>query len=643
MKTTREKKLVSRGARRRTLPLAAAALILVGSAVVAQQPLHAKPYGEPSECAPGGPASLGLYYQVLDTGAHVLRLEGGDAGQPAVLAISAARAEMPLPEGGTLLLGSAIVHRADGTFDASGTFTWPLDTGQFGEQVALFAQGFQPVGAHESRGIELSGGLELTLGSEPEAPAEPEPETPPVLVEEFAGMLAAGHLEAALDTALNSEGDTLTLDLGGQLEVPVAPGVTVGGKAAFKASVKRGESDSGAVHYDVAIGRDVAASAGVGAGVVGAGASLGVGDEIVWRYSSTHQVARALRSMAVLQAVGDGLEHACLVLDRKAASIDRAIGRARRIVDRVRSALRWWMPWRDNAVVRRLQAVQDRMRARRRQIVDRGRHAIRRLIGWVATERTFLDDHVNGFEMHLIQAANGSVQTPGFGNSEEGGEWNMANLGAGAAVGIERQFALIGERVPGSTEWKLVRNAKFTKSIDLAAGFVIGGSASGKRVIEVRHERGVGATLKLTLDGNLRAVLGAVVAGQAGIGGEVALELELRDLFAYSADAIAILLSDDTDAIARLLRAVPIRFHTRGRYEAGLAIGIGVKIDGAFKAGIGGSAMMIDCGPGFECEGAPEGNTLIGLLSSGPLDTFAPRTATRLDEVKREVASAMRR
>ena len=44
--------------------------------------------------------------------------------------------------------------------------------------------------------------------------------------------------------------------------------------------------------------------------------------------------------MAILQAVADQVELACIVVDKKLADIDRAVNLARRTADRVRRAAR---------------------------------------------------------------------------------------------------------------------------------------------------------------------------------------------------------------------------------------------------------------------------------------------------------------
>jgi hypothetical protein len=434
--------------------------------------------------------------------------------------------------------------------------------------------------------------------------------------------------------------------------VPVVPGVTVGGRAAFKASIKRGEDRGGAVVYDLAIGADVAASAGVGAGFAGAGLSSGRGAEMIWRFSSTHDVARAVRSMAILLAVGPRLEVACLALDSQIESIDRAIDGARRAADNVRQFVRSWMPWRDNAFIQSLRQRCDELTAKRRELVDGGRRILETLISWVATERIFLITHQQGYELRSTCTLEGTIGTPGLGDAAKGGATSLANLGASLSSSTERQYALRVEFARESKALFYEQKAVFTKTLSGAAGIGIGAAGSAKRVLEISqkleagtdgvHLQESGTTVKLALDGKLLAVLGIGVVGQAGVGGEVAVELRLADLLRYSANAVSILMGDDTHKAAALLRAIPIKVRARGRYEASVGVGIGLEVEGAFKRGIGGTVALIDWQPGYEYKGGGSNRSLAELLSAGPLRSGTAGFEAKLQEVSDEVARVLR-
>jgi hypothetical protein len=572
-----------------------------------------------------------------------------------------AAGERELPGGGVQLVDQ-IVGALAGTFDAHGVFVQAIADARFAQEGdRLFAQGAQPMSG--GAGSELSAGLELRrrpreCAPPPAAVAEPAA----ILVEEFADLMRTGAFETALDVALNSKGDALTLDLNGSLAVPivVVPGVTVGGKAALKAAIKRGEDTVGAVVYDLAIGADVAATAGVGVTVAGVTASQGGGMDVIWRFASVHDLARGIRSMLILQAVADRIEMACLALDTQLEKIDRAIDSARRAADGFRAAVRVRMPWRDNPLVRALQCRQDELRAQRRELADRARRNVEWLIGQVADARIFLITHQHGYEVRRTIGIEGSVGA-GFGDADKGGEVSGANFGASLAAGIEQQIVLRAERVPESEALAFERKVILTKSIVASAGVGVGFNGASKRVVELTtrlqmgrdglQADGSGTTVRLTLDNKVLLALGAICTGQAGIGREITLQLRLADLLGYSKDALAILLGDDEHRIAQMLLAFPIEFSVRGRYEAGFAFGFGLDIKGVCKFGVGASAMMSDCSLGFEYRGGSgasfdAGNTVPQMLIAalqGALLNGAASVQHKLHAVGDEVARVARR
>lgn len=639
-----------RAGTRRSLPLLFIAAAAFAGAPFAQQPIQSQTYGQPS----GGTPALGLSLTQLDPAQPALRLEGGEPGAPAFVCLGTAEAATQLPGGITLLVGSVTATLA-GQFDAHGTFVCALGSTALDAQGGeLFAQGMAPVAARST--LALSAGLRLQHSAPAEPPAPEQPITTPpetIFVEEVAAALRLGHLETALSQALNSYGDTLTLELSGNLEVPVYAAVTAGGKFAFKAAIQRGRDSLANPVYDVVIAADAAASAGVGAGVAGIGASAGAGIELVWRYASTHEVARALRSMAILQAVGPRLELVCLALDTQLDKIDRAVDSVRGLADRARMFGRSRMPWRDNAHVQRVRQQLDRQREARRAAIDRARRAVASLIGWVAQERIFLVEHMHGFERHSTVAAEVNVGT-GFGDSKKGGQVSGVNFGASVAAGLERQFGLRVERIEESDAMFVQHKVQFTRSIAGSAGCGLGASAAAKRVIEITtklqvgkdglRQADLGTTVKISLDGKLLGAVGAIVAGQYGIGGEVAVELDMADLRSAGDDLIGILTGDDDQRIVDLLLAVPFKFEARGRYEAGIAAGFSIDLDGVFKGGIGVSAMMADRNEGIEFVGSGRDairQIVTKALRSGPMQRAEAGVAPAMQAVADEVARAM--
>jgi hypothetical protein len=257
-----------------------------------------------------------------------------------------------------------------------------------------------------------------------------------------------------------------------------------------------------------------------------------------------------------------------------------------------------------------------------------------------------------GYETRATVAAELNIGS-GFGDSKKGGQVSGANFGASAAAGIERQYAVRVERMPESDAMFVQQKVVFTKQMAASAGLGIGGSVALKRVIEITQKLqmsadGVqlgdsGTTVKFAVDGKLMAALGVIVTGQAGVGGEFTLEMRLADLLAFGQDAIDTLLGDDDQKIVAMLRAVPIKVEARGRYEAGVAIGFSIDLDGVFKGGIGCSVMMIDRATGWTYTGGegaaadPQGfEALAGGLRQ-PLQGAISGTQERLTMVTDEV------
>ncbi|MHC5065980.1 MAG: hypothetical protein ACYTG5_18625 [Planctomycetota bacterium] len=613
-----------------------AASALMGS-LLAQTQYQGQPYGQPSEWQQGTDATLSLSLTELESGMSALRLEGGQPGHPAYLVFANGREESEM-QGATLLISDATGTQA-GTFDHAGVYLYLLTEAQFGGRDELFVQGMAPT--LYPAGAELSAGLMLSEKPENEEPgcggAMPPEE---ILVEEFGELMLAGYLESAMELALNSKGDSLEIKISGALEVPVYPGITAGGKAAFKAGIQRAANGDGAVVYDMGIGADVAASAGVGIGVAGAGLSAGAGYDAKWRYESTHEVARAIRSMIILQGVGPRIEGASLLLHDKLAIIDRGIANARRMVDWVRSKVRRWLPWRNNPLVRHWQRVMDNLRAERRRVANEARGIIGKVIGFIAEERIFITEHIHGYEIRSAVAGDVSV----------GGKVNKVELSA--SVTAERKFALQAEFVRESDAIAFEQKISFTTKAKAAAKFGLGAEVSGGRVIELStkmqvgtdgfHEEESGTTVKITLDRALALSLGVTVIEMEGaVAGEVSAELRLEDLLDYSQEAIAILTGDDDLKFAELLLAFPVKFEARANYSAKMGLGVDFKVKGLGKFKLGAEMQFTDWSESLVYQGGETGHELLELMRQVKAIAESDAFRQQLEDVSAEVQAIM--
>lgn len=637
--------------------LAAAAALVSAFAALAPaalaQDFEARPYGPD-----GDSLRLALTH---DVPGQVLEVFGGRPGDPAGIVLGDAPGERPLPGDQRLLVAGA-VRGVFGRFDGAGRFVLPLtEVPEAAFGAVFYAQGLG-VSVQHGSGFAFTRGVALEVRPEeavepPVPPALPEPPLGAILVEEIAALFDARQAEEAVALALNSDGDKLALDVAGELQIPVpnpfVPTLAVGGKAGFKAKVERGTDSTGAAVYVLAIGADVAATAGVSAGVAGAGAAGGQGGEVLWRFTSPEEVVRAIRSMAILQATGQSLERACQLLDGHLGIARETLEAKRAAEDTVRTEIRRRVPLRRLRVVQKLRAFADERREERHERVDAGLELVEELVHLVADARSFLDEHVHGFELRKASAVSGKVGVGDIGDADKGGSVEFANIGANLGGSVERQLVLRTELVPETGGLRVEAKLVLTKKIAAGAGFGVGVEGEVQRVLEACHreqfdadgyafEAG-GTIVKLSLDGKLAASLGVIATGKAAVGGQVQAVMNLRDLLAYGADGVAILLGDDTDRAARLLRSIPITLSARAGYEAGFGLGLGVNLGKEyFKAGVSAAATYSDQFAPVEYQGERDGSALEWMLGNGPLDAGAA-VVGQLDQVRAEVTRVMAR
>ncbi|HEX6883515.1 MAG TPA: hypothetical protein VF530_09050 [Planctomycetota bacterium] len=283
------------------LPTLLALGLVVPAHGAAQSPLRAETYGRPSGDVPLD--ELGLVLELVGGGTTEarLRLFGGLPGHPAAIVVSASRPGAGAEASGAMpLVGPALLTQS-GSFDWTGTFELPLTGLALAAGEVLYAQGLH-AGILELGGApprQWSHGLELHPVTEAEAPLwfdEWLPHLP--AVDDLAG---ARGLAERLQRMLNSAGDQVRLAL--ELEVTLGLGIEVvdakaGGKLACEFTVER--TDEGL--YEVVVGADLAALAGVSAGTgaeVGAEASSGAGTARLFRFHSAPGAARGMLGLVL--------------------------------------------------------------------------------------------------------------------------------------------------------------------------------------------------------------------------------------------------------------------------------------------------------------------------------------------------------
>lgn len=284
--------------------LVALALALpAGPAAGQDSALAAETYGRASGDTPL--PELGLVLELVDGGTPDarLRLFGGLPGQPATILVSTTKvAAAPAPNGAIALVGPTS-FRSNGTFDWRGIYELPLAGIELGAGESLYAQGihtgildFGGTGPLQqvSHGLELRGvgaASEEALGFDDFLPHLPE----------ASDLAGTAGLTERLQRMLNSAGDSVRLAL--EIEASVGLGIEVvdakvGGKVSVEFTLERGEDGL----YEVQLGADVAALAGVSAGTgaeVGLEGSGGSGAARYFRFHSAPGAARGILGMVL--------------------------------------------------------------------------------------------------------------------------------------------------------------------------------------------------------------------------------------------------------------------------------------------------------------------------------------------------------
>jgi hypothetical protein len=269
---------------------------------------QSEPFGAPS--GPGVFRTLGLILEHVPEsgGPGSLRLFGGVPGEPAAVRIGTTLAAEPGPDATTNLVGSgALVIR--GTFDSTGAFAVRLaDLPRELLASGAYAQGIQAGelawGPIPREGFAMSQGLHLERVPAALPVANPLAHIGSRLPEsrraELDAALASSDLVAFLSTALDSDGDEVGVKLDGDLQATIAPGVSLGGKAAFEAVVARESASS----YSVSVKREAAVLANVGAGdFAGVEGARGLGSRVIFTFPSANGAARGIFGLWLAQRI----------------------------------------------------------------------------------------------------------------------------------------------------------------------------------------------------------------------------------------------------------------------------------------------------------------------------------------------------
>lgn len=449
---------------------------------------------------------------------------------------------------------------------------------------------------------------------------------------------ARADVVTAMRTMLNSEGDAMTLQIQGGFSAGVF--VNGGARISFQAHLARGFD--GKPYYEVSIGADVAATAGVelAEGIEG-NAALSVGGATVYRFATLAAAARGIDALIVATA-SDSLVGRPFIASRQKTvrSARKALSAASKALRALRKAtpkfMRKWKSY------KRTYARHSRSISKARTLLARASALLKqygKFTASVKTARAYLDRNRECREFRI--ALQGSVEAtlgiPGL---------TLEGLGAGAsatATGMVtvRVFAARGNvRVLGIER-------SFETEVALWAAAVVGGelvqthSIGYDDVVELRngrYARTLEQTLTIAADTAVRGSVGVGIAGKYGIGRAMSLTIQRADLVRVQLSFLQAFLrvrsAADFDRLIAIAGSLPVEFSLQDRYDAGLAAKVGMS--GAGNGGeVSGSAFWHDCGVN-----AVETLTIadaLGRLQQAPLVQQVDAAATQAAALARRV------
>lgn len=416
---------------------------------------------------------------------------------------------------------------------------------------------------------------------------------------EAAQAWAGAQLPKAMRTMLNSDGDALTLHIEGGFSAGLF--VNGGAKIEFDTHLARG--DEGGTYYEVAIGADVAATAGVelAEGIEG-NAALGVGGTTVYRYATLADACRGVEALIIATA-NDSIVGAPFINKRKAAlrAAQKTLGWAKKGLRTLKRATPKFL--------RKRGWFKRKIRRWSRRISNANK-TISRLQSYLKQYNRFKSDvrtararlraarYCREVRLSIAGSLEASLGVPGL---------SLEGLGAGVSGEVKGTAAVrIFPKRSATQDLEIVRSVEST--VELWAAAVIGGEltqqhgitfADSIRLQNGRYARTLASTMTLTTDTGVRGSLGVGIAGKYGVGRSMAFTVQTRDAAAVSQALVRAFLNvrsagDFNDMIA-IAGSLPVEFALQDRYDAGLKMKIGVSGAGnGFN--VGGSTFWIDAG-----------------------------------------------
>jgi hypothetical protein len=427
----------------------------------------------------------------------------------------------------------------------------------------------------------------------------------------FMEQFRTRQLSESIETALNSDGDELKLDLYGELYVPnpAFPGTSLGGNVDLEVTLSLHVAEGQPVYELKARGSGLAglqASAGL------AGASLGASDAgaVMWKFPSQQELTQALQGLVLRVAVGDRAQRAVEELNKRIGVVDVAIRQTQAVRNQFVGWLARFLPgW----VIQRI----DSLTTSRSRLIQ-SLNQVRALATMVQTCDAKLRDRPIFVEFELGLEASASM-----GVELLKGAGDSSLLGIGGEISFEPNMSALVEvrgGVPQRADLAMhIKNAGSMKAgrfvsgtVNLEVELVVSGSGtfttSGFEVDSVNDR------VELSVDRSYSTSGSVGVGALYGAGRTTVASIDLSELVSIGKEGIDALLSGDPSVAAVLLGTLPATFEGQARIERAAALGGVLQVGEKFSSiGLIASAWWTD--QGATASGVPSVAALTELFT----------------------------
>ncbi len=429
--------------------------------------------------------------------------------------------------------------------------------------------------------------------------------------------LQSGNLAETIALSLNSDGDELVLDLGGELYLPVPelPVLSLGGEVELEASLSRHVLPTGETVYELKGDADLLGAGQASVGIAGGAVGGAEAASVMWRFSSPVELAQAVQALAVRAALGPHVGPAIGDLNRQIAAVDRALAPLRTVRAHFVGWLARFLP---SSVIQRLEALnrsrQNLVRAVTR--VNELRTALTRDEQSFAERPTYVELEL-GVERSRSLGAK-LLEAGGQGAGTIGIEWE-GRLAPSISV-----LATVRGGVPEDAEVTL--HIKNTQSVNagvlasLAVNVETELEVSGKGIFttsgfEIEEASDV---VELSVDRGYSPAAWAVVGAQYAAGRRTSAFTYLSELYSLGTAGIEALTSGDPSLSAGLLAQLPVSFEGQARIERGGYVGLTLQAGQSWSsAGLHAAFFWTDQGTTSSFEGPPSVAELAPLFTMG--------------------------